>query len=359
MAEELADIHAAEGAVDTGVVSGAEIPDTPEKPLSIRESLTASIKEVGDKEQRARDIASGKFIPKDKSAAPEKVEAKETPEAKTEAPVVTDGPPKSWSREDAPHWEALSPEQKAVVRKRESDFEKGIEKYSGKAKNYDEIAQVLAPVRPLLQQHGIQNDAQAVSRLLEWESSFRNPQTRMQAFQNLARTYGIDLSSVAQPSPQGGGGEVPDHLRPVLDKFGNLEQQVTNLVSAQQLAEQNRVASELETFAKDKPHFETVRVAMGQLMSAGMAKDISDAYDKAVWANPELREQLLREQDEKRKAEFTKTQTDAANKARLAAVSPGPRARNGAPVAAGDKSGKGVRGSILASIESLREDQRA
>lgn len=359
MAEELADTHAAEGAVDTGVVSGAEIPvEKTDKPLSIRESLTASIKEVGDKEQRARDTASGKF-----KAAPEKVEAKETPSTAREVQPVPgqtpDGPPPSWSKEDAPHWEALSPEQKAVVRKREGDFQKGIEKYTAKSKSYDEIAQVLAPVRPLLQQHGIQNDAQAVSRLVEWESAFRNPQTRTQAFQNLARTYGFDLPS-AQPSPQGEvRQDIPEQLRPVLDEFGQMKQSFTEMLYGQQQAEQRRIASELETFAKDKPHFEAVRVSMGQLMSAGLAKDISDAYDKAVWANPELREQILREQDEKKQAEFAKKQADAAKAARLAAVSPAPRARNGAPVAVGDKSGKGVRGSILASIESLREDKRA
>ena len=74
MAEELADTHAAEQP-EVEVVSGAEIPEkASEKPVTIREALTASIKEVGEKEQRARDIDSGKFIPKEK--APEKVEAK-------------------------------------------------------------------------------------------------------------------------------------------------------------------------------------------------------------------------------------------------------------------------------------------
>lgn len=369
MAEELADIHAAEGAVDTGVVSGAEIPETPEKPLSIRESLTASIKEVGDKEQRARDIASGKFIPKDKSAAPEKVEAVK-PNAgekpaiqseKTETASKPSGPPPGWSAESKAFFNSLPADHplRQDVEKRELEVSNGFKKYSDIDKRHQEIEQAIAPFRSVYQQNGLKSDAEAISRLLEWESSIRgNP---AEGIRQLAQKFGVNLSQFAQLPPQGATGqEFPEHLQPVLNEFGQLKQTVNSMVSAQQQAEQRRVASELETFAKDKPHFESVRVAMGQLMQAGMAKDISDAYDQAVWANPELREQLLREQDEKRQAEFLKTQTEAANKARLAAVSPAPRARQGAPMANGaDKGAKGVRASLMASIGELRENNRA
>ena len=96
MAEELADTHAAEQP-EVEVVSGAEIPEkAAEKPVTIREALTASIKEVSEKEERARDIASGKFIPKDK--APEKVEAKESAGSTAAVPArgATASTAKNW-----------------------------------------------------------------------------------------------------------------------------------------------------------------------------------------------------------------------------------------------------------------------
>lgn len=371
MAEELADIHAAEGAVDQGVTSGAEIgAEKPaDKPPSIREALTGAIKEVGDKEQRARDIASGKFIPKDKSAAPEKVEAAKpnagekpaTPE-KIDTGSKPSGPPPGWSVESKAFFNSLPADHplRQDVEKRELEVSSGFKKYSDIDKRYQEIEQSIAPFRSVYQQHGLKSDAEAISRLLEWEAGIRgNP---VEGIRQIAQKFGVNLSQFAQQPSQGAeqGQEIPEHLRPVLNEFGQLKQTVNSMLSAQQQTEQRRVASELETFAKDKPHFETVRVAMGQLMQAGMAKDISDAYDQAVWANRDLREQLQREQDESRQAEFIKTQTEAANKARLAAVSPAPRARQGAPMANGaDKSGKGVRASLMASIGELRENSRA
>jgi hypothetical protein len=98
---------------------------------------------------------------------------------------------------------------------------------------------------------------------------------------------------------------------------------------------------------------------MGQLMNAGLAKDLKDAYDQAVWANPSLRDQILSEREATRQAELAKTQAEAAKAARLAAVSPPPRARQGAVANGADKGAKNVRGSILNAINSLREDSRA
>ena len=74
----------------------------------------------------------------------------------------------------------------------------------------------------------------------------------------------------------------------------------------------------------------------------------------SIWSDPDLRDELLKEQDEARKAEFAKTQAEQAKNARLAAVSPAPKARQGAPQAT-DKSSKGVRASLMASISELRD----
>lgn len=364
MSEELADTHAAEG-IDTGVQS-AEILDAPsDKPQSIREALTASIKEVGDKEQRARDIASGKFIPKDKASA--ETAAAEVPETTKDVqpePVKAAGPPPGWSAESKAFFNSLPPDHplRQDVFKREEEVSNGFKSYSEKSKNYDSIEQAVAPFRNVYQQHGLKSDAEAVSRLFQWEASIRNPETRMGAIHNLLRQYGVDLSQFAQGSTQPSAAQdIPEHLRPVLDEVGNLSKSFSHIQQELQQAKQEKIAGEISAFSKDKPHFEKVRVAMGQMMAAGIVQsnDLEGAYQRAVWADPELRDQLLKEQDEKRKAEFAKTQAQAGKNARLAAVSPPPRARQGAQVNGSDKSGKNVRGSIMASIEQLREDSRA
>lgn len=360
MADELADIHAAE-TPEIGVVDPADIGGEPEKALSLRDQIKSSVKEVGEAEVRARD-PKGKFAPK-VSAEPAAIDIPPTEQnVQPEAPKPA-GPPSSWSKESQAIWENLPPQVKADAIKREAEVAKGFDEYRTKTAQFQEISKALDPIRPLLQQNGIQSDAQAVKTLLEWENGFRNPQTRIQAFHQLAERYGVDLSSLAQRSDQSSvpGQEIPEHLRPVLDNIGQLSQTVTSLESRIQMQDQQKIASDLAAFAKDKPHFEKVRAAMGQLMQAGLAKpgDLDGAYQQAVWADPELREAMLREQDEKRKAEFAKTAASQSSRARLAAVSPAPRARQGAPVPNGADKSKGVRGGILAAISELTEDQRA
>jgi len=370
MADELADTHAAESA-DIAQSSGGDIgrdTSTPDKPLSIREALNSAVKEVGDRE---RD-ETGKFKAKQVSA--------ESPAAAKEVPVDRDatapaeqapqaskpvGPPPGWSQQSKEFFNSLPPDHpiRQDVAKREEEVSNGFKSYSEKTKQYEAIEQVLAPSRSRFQQFGVQNDAEAISRLFQWEASFANPQTQLQAFHNLAHTYGVDLSQFARqsPAPSDGGEAIPDHLKPVLDEVGQLRQTVTGFVNAQQLAEQNRVASEISSFAKDHPHFEKLRVSMGQLMQAGVVaqNDLEAAYQKALRMNDELFEASQREQEEKRKAEFEKTQKEAAAKARLAAVSPAPRARQGVPANGADKSAAGVRGSILAAMNEVQERNRA
>lgn len=364
MADELADTHAAESAdigAGSDAVIGRDTPaerTTPDKPVSIRDGLNAAIKEVGEKAARDRDQQTGKFTRKS-SEAPLEAASTEIPAPKENVATAStvSGPPPIWAKV----WDSLTPEAQAIAVKRESDSAKGIDEYKGKAAQLQEITKAFEPVRHLLQQGGIQNEAQAVKRLLDWETAIRsNP---AQGIASLARQYGVDLSQLAQGNSQAPQGqEIPEHLRPVLDQFGQMSQTVASLQSEIQNSRQEKIASELSTFAKDKPHFEKVRVRMGQMMAAGIvpATDLNAAYEQAVWADPDLRTELLKELDEKRKAEFTQAQSNAGTRARIAAVSPAPRARQGAPLANGhDKGAKGVKGSILSAIKQLEEDQRA
>lgn len=371
MSDELADIHAAESA-EIASSSGGDIgrdaaPEKPER-LSLRETLNKSIEEVRSQE-RARD-EQGKFAkePKNKPAAkadpatsPDSGEPPASEAQPTPKPV---GPPPGWSAASKEFFNSLPADHplRQDIAKREEEVSNGFKSYSEKTKQYDAIEQAVAPHRAKFQQFGLKSDAEAINSLFQWEASFANPQTRMQAFQQLAHTYGVDLSQFARqsPAPSDGSPEIPEHLRPVLDEFGQLKQQVNGFLTAQQQAEQNRINAELSAFAKDHPHFDKVRVAMGQLMQAGMVapNDLDGAYQRAIWADPELRESMLREQEEKRQAEHAKQQAEAAQKARLAAVSPAPRARQSAVVPQ-DKGSKGVRGSLMAAIKEVGERDRA
>jgi len=365
---ELADQQAAENEV-----SGAEIPvgdagksgemplspDKPEKPLSLREQIVKNVETIRTEEAKRARAADGKFTKLEKEAGatdPATPPANQKPEKEAQPEASkTDGPPPIWKA----IWETMTPEAQAHAVKREAEVAKGFEEYRTKTAQLTEISQALDPIRPILQQNGIQSDAQAVKRLLEWEGSFRNPQTRMQAFHNLAKQYGVDLSTLV-PSSQSGvpSQDIPEPLRPVIDQFGQVQQTAQDALQRVQTFEQQQIARELTTFAGAHPHFEAVRVQMGKLMTAGIAADLEDAYQKAISLDPTISSQIRADEERKKAEELKKANEEKVRNASRAAVSPTPRPPNG--VSSGQPPKKlGVRDSILASVQALREEQRA
>ncbi len=377
--QELSDVQNNE--TEIGGLPGAEIPagspeaaspggqESSEKPLSLRDQINKSVEAVRKEEAtRIRDVSTGKFAKTDKEASAEKPAAAEIPKAEQNASPTDSkpaGPPSGWSKEAQALWDQLPPAVRADAVRREAEVAKGFDEYRGKTAQLQEISQALEPLRPVLQQNGIQNDVQAVKRLLEWEGSFRNPQTRTQAFHNLAKQYGVDLNSLAQnpSSAPSSAQDIPEHLRPVIDQFGNIVQDINGLKQEFQRSREDKISSELSNFAKDKPHFEKVRVIMGQLMTAGIVQpgDLEGAYQKATALHPEVSAQIKADEEAKRNAELLKTNAEKATRARHAAISPGQRSPNGTPAngSAARPKTTSVRDALNASISELREGQRA
>jgi hypothetical protein len=369
LADQLSN-EAANGGVAPAEISSADGPEgvngatrasseAAEKPLSLRDQLNKSIETVRTEEaKRARDVTTGKFAKTETAAEkPAPAEKSQTPTTEQTAQhdaSKPDAAPSAWKGV----WEVLTPEARAIAVKREADVEKGFTEYRNKTAQLQEISQALEPLRPILQQNGIQSDAQAVKTLLNWEQGFRNPQTRIQSFHSLAKQYGVDLSTLAQGSSQPAQ-DIPEPLRPVIDQFGNIVQEMNGLKAEFQRSREEKVSQELTSFAKDKPHFEKVRVSMGQLMQAGMADSLESAYQKALAIDPEIAAQVKAEEDKKRTEELAKAQAEKANKARLAAVSPGSRSPTAPLNGSAKPGGTKVRDSILASVAALRDEQRA
>ena len=108
-----------------------------------------------------------------------------------------------------------------------------------------------------------------------------------------------------------------------------MQQQIAQLqgtIQNQQQQAQNMQKQEVQTLidnfqtAKDEdgnlkhPHFEAVQNQMAALVGSGQAKDIAEAYDMAVFANPSTRAKVLEEQA-KQKEEQAKKETQQEVKA--------------------------------------------
>lgn len=308
------------------------VVNTPE-PVSEEKPLETSA------EQRARDEA-GRFAAKEK--APEPV----TPPTEEIKPIKA---PSSWkpAAQDAylkaERGEALTPEEVRILtneaNRRESDFHRGVEEFKTHAQKARAYEQVIAPYQQTFQQLGVDAPT-AIGALLKADHTLRygDPSTKAQYFQQLAQQYGVNLEQIQNPpqyDPQ------TQYLMQQLNELRQTQAQWHNSIQQQ---EQTRANQELEQFSQaGNAHFDAVRGDMADLLETGKATSLQDAYEKAVWMNPDIRQSLIEQQ---RSEAQKKAMAEAQNlRAKTAAVS----VKGSSPSAGGVQTNGSDLRSLIAS----------
>lgn len=263
------------------------------------------------KAERARD-EKGRFAAKE--AAQE-----QKPEAAQEAPVQAQPDPVAapitvppevqrlgLRKDEAEAFAQASEQVKAAFIRRSEEMHRGIEQFREKAQFGDQMTQAIQPYAQTIQSLGV-HPAVAVQKLMAADHSLRygSPEQKMQMIATIARDYGVDLS--------GGIPEAP-RVDPNVSALQQQVQQLTGWIQEQKHGEERRqmetLNSEIHRFASDpaNKHFEAVKQDMAGLLQAGIVQTLQEAYDRAVYANPATRAQMLAEQqaqvEAKRKADI-------------------------------------------------------
>jgi hypothetical protein len=361
---------------------------------AMRKEIEKSVETVRKGERR--EAAPKKYVSTARKNAEEQGTAPAEEAAPAEGEEVVAEPetaaPEGWTKEAKAEWANLPPQVQAAVSKREVDMAKGVEEIK---KKYAEVDKVLQPRLDVIRQHG-HTPAQAVNQLFAWfEALGSNP---VVAFPALAQSFKFDLRSipglipqlqaqqpVGQPTAPGqpaaeeqSAGEMPVGMQKYINEINQrleaLQQgfasQLGQLNNSFQQQSQAKTEEILANWSKDKPHFEEVRKMMAHLIQSQAvpplpngAADLDKAYDMALWAQPEVRAQVLVDQQKAaadaakaKQAAEQKAQQDQAAKARraqggsLSASAPGSPA-----LPAKGKKGKTVAESIRDSIAELSE----
>lgn len=320
----------------------------------------------------------------EQEAEGEQQETQETEEQKAAAKAAGTAP-EGWSKEAKAEWLKLPAQVQAAVKKRETDMAKGVEELKGR---YSEIDQAIAPHMDAVRRAG-HTPGKAVAQLFAWFAALTaNPQA---AFPALAKSFGHEPDKVMEWLGFKPEGKAPDQqeqktqpqtdIPPALQSFidgmkqeiQGLKGEITNKFGALETnfaaSSQQKAEETLAIWSKDKPHFDKVRAIMAELIGRGLVPlkegkyvDLDAAYDKALYYDPAIREEVLAEQrkatDDARKAKEAaekKAQQERADKARRANVGLGPSAPGTAVAQGGQKAkGKSVRESLQEAIESNR-----
>ena len=271
-------------------------PDAPDE--------TGTAAPIESESTRARDEL-GRFTKAEQDAAAAAAKAIETvpaaavPPAEQQAPIEQQAPnaaavvapPPGWSIAAKAEFDRLPPAVREAVAKREQEVNQGfakLQEYKGLDPYVDMAKRSGTTITQALE--GYTRAEQVLST--DFVSGVRD----------LCRYYNFSPAQLVEAL----GGQVQqgyqqpaaqDPYAPVVQKLSALEQKWAQYEQQQAMQEEQAVSSQLHEFASDPANrfFENVRADMGRLITAGMASDLKDAYDKACWAHPEIRELRIKE----------------------------------------------------------------
>ena len=294
---------------------------------------------------------SGKFVKTDaeeqtkaEDGAENAADAEETPtqDAKQEAKSLKiSQAPASWTAQAKAKWDALDPEIKAEAHRIEIATQKAIGKLSAEKKQYEGLEAVLSPRRAELA--ATYGDEQTGLKTLFALSDFatKDPYGFIQYY---AQQRGLDLAKLIPQQPTSVHRQQPDQTTaPLLQKIQELENTVLSLKGHHDATINSSVDQTYQSFI-DNPeniYFDQVRGDMANLLEAGAARDYQDAYEKACWARPDIREIMLAKQRE------------IDNSARQKEIEK--KAKEARRISATNVASNGVRGASPSSHKSLEE----
>lgn len=352
-------------------LNGGPVADTAEE-MSVADSIRAAFDEVeGATTETNPDPVSredgrddrGRFAAKQAldAAAPDPAAAA-APEAQPAAPVAPAiEAPQHWASADKERFAKLSPDGQQFL----------LDRHKAMEGDYTRNMQAIAPLRktveqwqPYLQQFGPNATPDKVfNHLLQAEYNLRNgtPEQKTALFRQWAQDYGINLDQAVQPAADE---YVDPHVATLKQQLAQLEawrnsrEQAEQHHQRQQAERQHsELQSTISAFSTEKteagtpahPHYEAVRETMAALIGGGQAQDLKTAYDMAVWARPDLRQQLLAAQHE---AATRKTAEEAKAKARKAGTAAA--SVHGKPVGATPQGpADNIRDELLRSYDSV------
>jgi hypothetical protein len=292
-------------------------------------SIDDDLKGIWEKHHPLRDDG-GRFQSKNPTeqaadAPPVTENAVQTAETEVEQAKPAIDAPVSWTAEQKAKWATLPPDTQAYIAQRDKESHEAISRAGQQIKAFEPIGKVIEQFAHVFQKNGLQPHEGIARMMAVNEMLETDPQS---AIREIARVYGVNLS-----------GETEQNAEPASREVAELKAELARVkshLSAQdrqrETAANETLAREIADFAKDKPHFETVRKVMAGLMQSGAAETMQDAYDKAIYADPTIRQSLQVEAqkaaEEKRKAEEAE-RVKAAKKAAGVNVKSSPGQANG------------------------------
>jgi hypothetical protein len=350
-----------DGAKDDGIIPELDTPQAETAtPVSPEVSKTESPGDTrGDRDDK------GRFRKKELEAAAAK-EGK-APEVKTEAatpapeagdPIVA---PISWKKEEQEAFRSLPrPVQETIARRekeREIAWNRGQMEVANFRKKYSSIEEALAPHSNKWARLGVE-PGQVIKQFLAWQE--RLDQDPKSGIAELAATYGLDPSAIAQHAPT-----VDPQISSLQAEIQRLKTEVMGRSQYEEQAYMSEISNSIGAYAMEKgqdgkplrPYFNDLYHDMLPIAdslkranpNATPTQIIDAAYDRAVYANPSTRAAMLEERSKQEEAKRIAEAKDRTTRAKLASST----LTNGTPGTLTNGGPKTIRESLLQTWDEL------
>ncbi len=303
-----------------------------------------------DVQQQPRD-EQGKFKPKDEGIQPG---PKSGPRPQGERA------PASWRPEIREHWGQLPEPVRAEIARREVEVQRTLQESAEARKTVDAVMKTIAPYEAFIKAEN-SNPLQAIDNLMSTAARLRTgtaPELA-QMVAGIVQQFGVGRfgNGFIEALDQALAGQAPqvDPQQAAIEQVLNqrlapVQQMLTQFQQAQMAQQQQvqeRAVSEVADFLSKAEFGEDVREDMADLLETaqrrGQTLSLVEAYKKACLMNDNVRAVIA----QRVKAQGAQQQTQAAQKARSAAV----QVSGAAPVGAMRQEPTDVRSAIEAAIQ--------
>lgn len=293
-----------------------------------------------------RELLSQQFDEVQNETPVEAVKTQEQPDLEPPAePPVWERPPASWKKDYHEAWTTADPKLKEYAWKREEEMRAGVQPLLTKAQYADQMQQAIEPYMNNIRGLGIEAP-QAVKALMEADNVLRHgsPQQKQAYFAQLAQQYGINMSDVqVQPTDP--------NFYAIQNELAQVRGEVLNWKQQQENAQNEALLSEINQFQSKAEYFEEARPTMIQLLNSGVAKDLDDAYQKAI----RLDNDLFTKHQQASQGQADAAKREASNRAAKAARAAAVSVKSSTPGAATSTKAQDRRSLLMEQFDNLNE----
>jgi len=310
--------------------------------VSLEQSMSATLSEIRGRDEQIDDDPPDEDLPEDdlpkkelKSEVKTSDDAGDLPETEEDEPPKAEqedatiaNAPQTWTAQAKAQWKELPAWARQEIRRRESDSSRGVQQLKESADFGTQMNQAIQPYLPTIRSKGIQ-PVQAVETMLNayhvLETAPRSQ--KAQVLLETAQQYGCldDVRAILGGQGMNQQGLTPAQVQQLLDQ--RLQQEREAQQRQTQEVEDAKIEQEVSEFvgatnedgSLQYPFVDNVWGDMVGIIqaarSSGRDVSLADAYERAVWANPETRQIVSESQ---RKEQEAKRQRDAKARAEKA-----------------------------------------